>query len=157
MKERNISYFKKTLVVLMAMIMVFTYMPGMAWADEVDAGNAEAESGIDMQADPNAELISVTLEGHQAYFDSMKLYKWDGTQRQGEDLLGTVTKENTEQNYNRYSLSLESGEYFVEGYFADTAEYLGGLVINVAEGSSDFRFFGVTGIKAGNSDMPPVK
>ena len=151
MKERNISYFKKTLVVLMAMIMVFTYMPGMAWADEVDAGNAEAESGIDMQADPNAELISVTLEGHQAYFDSMKLYKWDGTQRQGEDLLGTVTKENTEQNYNRYSLSLESGEYFVEGYFADTAEYLGGLVINVAEGSSDFRFFGVTGIKAGNS------
>ena len=30
MKERNISYFKKTLVVLMAMIMVFTYMPGMA-------------------------------------------------------------------------------------------------------------------------------
>ena len=34
MKERNISYFKKTLVVLMAMIMVFTYMPGMAWAEE---------------------------------------------------------------------------------------------------------------------------
>ena len=34
LKERNISYFKKTLVVLMAMIMVFTYMPGMAWAEE---------------------------------------------------------------------------------------------------------------------------
>ena len=147
--KKQTSYFKKALVVLMAMIMVFTYMPGMAWADDVDAGNAAAESGIDMQAS-NA-VISVTLEGHQAYFDSMKLYKWDGTQRQGEDLLGTVTKENTEQNYNRYSLSLESGEYFVEGYFADTAEYLGGLVINVAEGSSDFRFFGVTDIKAANS------
>ena len=73
--KKQTSYFKRALVVLMAMIMVFTYMPGMAWADEVDAGNAAAESGIDMQADPNAELISVTLEGHQAYFDSMKLYK----------------------------------------------------------------------------------
>ena len=35
MKKRT-SYFKKALVVLMAMIMVFTYMPGMAWAYDVE-------------------------------------------------------------------------------------------------------------------------
>ena len=33
MKVTNNSYFKKALVMLMAVIMVFTYMPNMAWAD----------------------------------------------------------------------------------------------------------------------------
>ena len=32
------SYFKKALVMLMAVIMVFTYMPSMAWADSGDSG-----------------------------------------------------------------------------------------------------------------------
>ena len=32
------GYFKKALVVLMAVIMVFTYMPSMAWADSDDSG-----------------------------------------------------------------------------------------------------------------------
>ena len=31
--KKQTSYFKKALVVLMAMIMVFTYMPSMAWAE----------------------------------------------------------------------------------------------------------------------------
>ena len=36
------SYFKKILVVLMAVIMVFTYMPSMAWAADGDgSGTAE--------------------------------------------------------------------------------------------------------------------
>ena len=33
------SYFKKALVVLMAVMMVFTMMPSMAWAAEDTAGN----------------------------------------------------------------------------------------------------------------------
>ena len=35
------SYFKKALVVLMAVMMVFTMMPGMAWADVTEAGGNE--------------------------------------------------------------------------------------------------------------------
>ena len=35
------SYFKKALVVLMAVMMVFTMMPSMAWADSDDSGIAE--------------------------------------------------------------------------------------------------------------------
>ena len=35
------SYFKKALVMLMAMIMVFTMMPSMAWADDTE-GTGEA-------------------------------------------------------------------------------------------------------------------
>ena len=34
----QVSYFKKILVVLMAVIMVFTYMPSMAWAETTDIG-----------------------------------------------------------------------------------------------------------------------
>ena len=33
----QVSYFKKALVVLMAVIMVFTYMPSMAWAESENA------------------------------------------------------------------------------------------------------------------------
>ena len=37
----QVSYFKKALVVLMAVMMVFTMMPSMAWADGGDSGTAE--------------------------------------------------------------------------------------------------------------------
>ena len=37
------SYFKKALVVLMAVMMVFTMMPGMAWAtDGTETGSNES-------------------------------------------------------------------------------------------------------------------
>ena len=38
------SYFKKALVVLMAVIMVFTMMPSMAWADSNNATQSEIAS-----------------------------------------------------------------------------------------------------------------
>ena len=38
------SYFKKALVVLMAVMMVFTMMPGMAWADVTEAGSNESSA-----------------------------------------------------------------------------------------------------------------
>ena len=40
----QVSYFKKALVVLMAVIMVFSYMPSMAWADSDDSGTAETST-----------------------------------------------------------------------------------------------------------------
>ena len=42
------SYFKKALVVLMAVMMVFTMMPGMAWATDVTeaGGNESSASNI---------------------------------------------------------------------------------------------------------------
>ena len=43
----QVSYFKKALVVLMAVMMVFTMMPSMAWADDTEAGgNESSASGI---------------------------------------------------------------------------------------------------------------
>ena len=43
----QVSYFKKALVVLMAVMMVFTMMPSMAWADGTEAGgNESSASGI---------------------------------------------------------------------------------------------------------------
>ena len=49
------SYFKKALVVLMAVIMVFTMMPSMAWADESNAVGNEASSDIEWKKDGNIE------------------------------------------------------------------------------------------------------
>ena len=39
------NYFKKALVVLMAVMMVFTMMPGMAWADGTEASGNESSAG----------------------------------------------------------------------------------------------------------------
>ena len=40
------NYFKKALVVLMAVMMVFTMMPGMAWAtDETETSSNESSEG----------------------------------------------------------------------------------------------------------------
>ena len=40
----QVSYFKKALVVLMAIMMVFTMMPSMAWADGTEAGGNESSA-----------------------------------------------------------------------------------------------------------------
>ena len=49
----QVSYFKKALVVLMAVMMVFTMMPSMAWADDTTL----ATSGT-CGADGNAESVN---------------------------------------------------------------------------------------------------
>ncbi len=47
MNNQEISYFKRALVMLMAVIMVFTYMPSMAWAvDKETGGNESSTSNI---------------------------------------------------------------------------------------------------------------
>ena len=56
MHNEKISYFKRTLVMLMAVMLVFTYMPTMAWADP---------SGESTDADAVA-IAAVTLSGDTA-------------------------------------------------------------------------------------------
>ena len=79
MKERNISYFKKALVVFMAIVMVFTYMPsGMgvetAWADASVITTAEGFAAMDANgnyvlggditiAEPYADEFTGTFDG----------------------------------------------------------------------------------------------
>ena len=41
----QVSYFKKALVVLMAVIMVFTYMPSMAWAPDRRRSEGDPKAG----------------------------------------------------------------------------------------------------------------
>ena len=57
----QVSYFKKALVVLMAVIMVFTYMPSMAWAADGN-GDETAET-------PKSCLVFTTdLDGSAVHF-----------------------------------------------------------------------------------------
>ena len=79
LKERNISYFKKALVVFMAIVMVFTYMPsGMgvetAWADASVITTAEGFAAMDANgnyvlggditiAEPYADEFTGTFDG----------------------------------------------------------------------------------------------
>ena len=45
--NKEISYFKKALVMLMAVMMIFTMMPSMAWADGEEAVRAGASQSED--------------------------------------------------------------------------------------------------------------
>ena len=56
------SYFIKALVVLMAVMMVFTMMPSMAWADGTEAGsNENSASNIVTSGNCGAENVTYTL------------------------------------------------------------------------------------------------
>ena len=54
------SYFKKALVMLMAVIMVFTYMPSIAWADSTGSETPE-DSGETIKTPDSAGLTQFTL------------------------------------------------------------------------------------------------
>ena len=137
------KHFSKALTILLAVVMVFTMMPAMAWA--------EGDGGIEgtTPVSQNEEQINITLYGHSAFFSSMKLYKWSGTEKQGEDLLTA-----TERADDKYALSVGEGTYLIEGYKnnEETPEFLGSIVFNITEdGNHDFELYAVTGIKASNS------
>ena len=51
------SYFKKALVVLMAVMMVFTMMPGMAWAaEETETGSSENVTSSIVASDTDGNI-----------------------------------------------------------------------------------------------------
>ena len=57
---RENSYFKRSLAMIMAIIMVFTYMPAMAWADETGAASKvkTAEDFAGMNPSGNYKLAA---------------------------------------------------------------------------------------------------
>ena len=99
----QVSYFKKALVVLMAVMMVFTMMPSMAWADGATAGGNEssanniADSGNcgDSDNEGGAESVkwklstdgTLTISGTGA----MKDY-WNATKRPWLSHVDKITK-----------------------------------------------------------------
>ena len=140
-KERNFK--KRILALILAFMMVFTMIPAVAWAD-VDSDITGATQVLQ-----NEEQVNITLYGHNAFFSSMKLYKWSDTGKQGEDLLAA-----TERANDRYALSVDEGTYLIEGYKnnGETPEKLGSIVFDVTkDGNHDFELYAVTGIKADNS------
>ena len=75
------SYFKKALVVLMAVIMVFTYMPSMAWADSDDSGTVatpksclaleqDLEEGTHFYPYETGRKISLEVKLASYYYDA---------------------------------------------------------------------------------------
>ena len=75
------SYFKKALVMLMAVIMVFTYMPSMAWADSGDSGTVatpksclafgqDLEEGTHFYPYETGGKISLEVELASYYYDA---------------------------------------------------------------------------------------
>lgn len=70
---RENSYFKRSLAIIMAIIMVFTYMPAMVWADETGAATkvntVEDFAGMNPSSVFNALKGKVTVEySHNASF-----------------------------------------------------------------------------------------
>ncbi len=142
-KGKKNSFMRKVLTLTLAFMMVFTMMPGMVWAD------VESDITGAAQVSQNEEKVDISLYGHNAFFSSMKLYKWDGQQKQDSDLLSGV-----ERVSDKYTLSVDEGTYLIEGYKnnGEAPEKLGSIVFNVTEdGNHDFELYAVTGIKASNS------
>ncbi len=156
MNNERTSYFKRVFVMLMAFIMVFTYMPGgtwstdTAWADELDAtgsGTVETETNgsDDKQGEEENSLlalannvengkIQLTLSGmHEAQVASLKLYTYSGSTKGETDLLAGV-----EQAESAYTIYLEEGTYWVEGYDKD-GSYNGGMSITVDDSHKEFK------------------
>ena len=70
----QVSYFKKVLVVLMAVMMVFTMMPSMAWAvDDVDSGIDTSTESIQVVTD-----LKIVAGNYSANYPDMYLDALDG-------------------------------------------------------------------------------
>ena len=73
------SYFKKALVVLMAVIMVFTYMPSMAWAEGLESTGTPDTLVFAKDLDPGEHYYPYE-EGKQIQLEvSMQYYDESGT------------------------------------------------------------------------------
>ncbi len=169
MEKIKKNRFSKVLVLLLAVMMVCTMMPSMAFADmaqgfneetvdiavrqnvENGAGDADAQQSPDVKDDadgedetePSAEpeegkpedgKIQLTLSGmHSAQVASLKLYTYDGSQKGTTDLLAELTLTD-----GAYSVSLDAGDYWVEGYDAN-GDCNGGISITVDESHKEFK------------------
>ncbi len=94
MKERNISYFKKTLVVLMAMIMVFTYMPGMAWAagDDETPTSGTTTATVNFTAQAEGSFLVAPQFGVSVSSDLAESYGYTDQVADGVSALDVLVK-----------------------------------------------------------------
>ncbi len=98
----------------------------------------------DKQADEDAEALlasqaKLTLKGvHSAQINSFKLYTYTNGQKGETNLLEGVELVDDPDGGNQmmYVTTVESGDYWVEGYDANNA-YNGGIAINVADGQNN--------------------
>ena len=176
--------FSKALVALMAVMMMLTMMPSMAFADTIqsleeenvgaavtqDAGNGNDAKHVDApqspdvnedadgegETEPSTEpeggrqddgKIQLTLSGmHSAQVASLKLYTYDGGQKGFADLLTDVTAAD-----GAYTVSLDAGSYWVEGYDAN-GDCNGGVSITVDESHKEFKIQRMYQISVSPSD-----
>ena len=109
----QVSYFKKVLVVLMAVMMVFTMMPSMAWAAEDES----PEDGAVTAAEPITVYVSVTADGElqKAKDDSYMAYKEV-----------QVTDTDADGMISMHDAMLCLHQQYYKGYTEDNPGYLSG-------------------------------
>ena len=149
MEKIKKNRFSKVLVLLLAVMMIFTMMPSMAFAAETadmpilqnaenGAGDADAsqspDAGKNAEGQPENGQIQLTLSGmHSAQVASLKLYAYDGSQKGTTDLLSGITAVD-----GAYTVSLDAGSYWVEGYDAN-GDCNGGMSITADESHKEFK------------------
>ena len=171
--EKQNKTISKALVLLIAVMMVFTMMPSMAFASAdaaqvfneetvdmtavQDAENGDESNDADTPQSPNANgenedegetepspetekeqqedgKIQLALSGmHNAQVASLKLYTYDGNQKGTTDLLAGITLAD-----GAYSIALDAGDYWVEGY-DENGDCNGGISITVDENHKEFK------------------
>ena len=149
MEKIKKNRFSKVLVLLLAVMMIFTMMPSMSFAAETadmpilqnaenGAGDADAsqspDAGKNAEGQPENGQIQLTLSGmHSAQVASLKLYAYDGSQKGTTDLLSGITAVD-----GAYTVSLDAGSYWVEGYDAN-GDCNGGMSITADESHKEFK------------------
>ncbi len=157
---------KKIVSMLLAVLMVLSMLPVMAFAEEVNRlnlsepqqvseeplaeGNAVPQEAQENEVMSLAGGVALELKGvHSAQIASLKVYSYDGKVKGTSDLLeGNAA---VADGYAlKYAVTLPVGDYWVEGY--DELENLnGGIAITVKEDSSVFTFHRIYELRATNS------
>ena len=154
---------KKIVSLLLAVLMVLSMLPVMAFADElqqIDLNAEEQQSEEENKAEEpeskmkNAVLLSggvtVELKGvHSAQTASLKVYSYDGKVKGDSDFLeGNAA---VADGYAlKYVTELPEGDYWVEGYDSE-GNMCGGIAITVNSESTSFEFNRVYELHATNS------
>ena len=117
----QVSYFKKALVVLMAVMMVFTMMPSMAWADNTETSSAKAG---------NATKGIVDVTGISLSESELELTAGGQT----ATLTATITPEDATDKTVTWSSSSDAVATVVDGIVTPVSE--GTAIITAKAGES---------------------
>lgn len=103
-----------------------------------------------------AGAVPITLSGiHDAQLNRLAMYSFDGSTAGTRDLLAGVPMRNTDATVREYALSLEPGDYWIEGFDANGV-CNGGISLNIrAGGNNNFTIQRVYELRASNSGWLP--